>query len=835
MIAAAATTAGSVGTLLLHTSFGMRGIIANILIVLALASTSVVVAYQNKPPEPQPSSTAVSRQDKGEQRPESAKWLNALLHSVWPIVNPALFVSIADMLEDALQATLPKLVHGVRVADIGQGSESIRILGIRWLDPGQAAVEKDGMAAEEGDFFNLEVAVAYRGRSTASREGLKGRSGNAHMLLQFWVAGGVMLPVWVELMGFLSTMRLRLQLTPNPPFLSLMTLTLLGQPKVSVTCTPLTKNFLNVMDIPGLSKWLQSSIDRAVAEPKLDTDTMGVVIITIKTAHGFKDGDGGRLLASKSDKRGDLYVTVGWSKWGKPLWSTRIIQHGDDPIWEETTAILVGPPEVNAQEQLRVQLWDSDRMTADDTLGIVNLPLKDLMTNSSTLNTISIREDQFTDASGSPWPGKLSWEKLREAVARDHNETGEIEQQKKEDLKERSEEVIAGSKPAAEWPSGIVAVRIEQINGLEGGEDEEADDLPSAYCTVIVNHERVYKTRVKVKSNKPFFDANTEKFIRDWRTSTIIIAVRDSRMHEVDPLLGVVVLPLAQVFKHNSHIDNTLPLVGGIGYGRMKFSLNFRSVQAQLPSRLLGWNVGTLDIDTHATASTSLPPDLASCRLMVPQQSGGWSHKRGHPVRLAVTKRYASCLLVQFRKHKAGPDLTAAFGTLWLKDVPDGEDVEVTLPVWNNTGGALKRARINAGGEYGERVDLADKDMNMADVMEALDCAEESEEVSRDLLYDDEGTGSSTGTSSSESGTSDGEKHMEEVVSGGLIGEVANYRKRKGELHRKHRGLMQWRAARNVAWVGRNIESTGEKLVQKAKGKLHHQNKEAGIEKESSS
>lgn len=188
-----------------------------------------------------------------------------------------------------------------------------------------------------------------------------------------------------------------------------------------------------------------------------------------------------------------------------------------------------------------------DRMTADDILGTVDVPLKELMKSTETKNRISVREDKLRGIDGSPWQGTLSWEcgyfskttleqhlakqhkdakaikqkieteaeeKLREAQTR-NNETGEIEQQKKEDLKEKSDEIIAGSRPTEDWPSGILSIRIEQIAGLEvekikesgvkeGGEDEDSGDLPSAYCTVIVNHQRVYKTRTKMKSDKPF-------------------------------------------------------------------------------------------------------------------------------------------------------------------------------------------------------------------------------------------------------------------------------------------------------------------------------------------
>jgi len=278
--------------------------------------------------------------NKSESAPESAKWLNSFLHSLWPIVNPSLFTSVADMLEDTMQATLPKMIHGVRVADVGQGSEAIRILGIRWLDAGSAAKDVDGMKAEEGDFINMELAVAYRAKDTTSK-GIRGRSANAHLLMEFFVSGGMVIPVWVDLTGFLATVRVRFQLTPNPPFLSMMTLTLLGLPKVTMKCTPLAKNFLNVMDVPGLNNWLQSSINLAVQEyvaprslnmdlktilmgrPKMDTDAVGVVVLTVRRAEGFKEGDDGKLLKSSEGQKGDAYVTIGWSKWGKPLWSTR--------------------------------------------------------------------------------------------------------------------------------------------------------------------------------------------------------------------------------------------------------------------------------------------------------------------------------------------------------------------------------------------------------------------------------------------------------------------------------------------------------------------------------
>lgn len=180
-------------------------------------------------------------EDDGSPTPESTKWLNSLLSSVWPLINPDLFTSLADTLEDVMQASLPKLVRMISVEDLGQGSEAIRILGIRWLPsgaaaetisvhgkkipgkrngrsdrkvPGEGELEDDsrsnggnhstlsdedkdgggenvaeGMEAEEGDFINMEVAFSYR--ASSSGKSLRIKSKNAHLYLAFYLPGGI--------------------------------------------------------------------------------------------------------------------------------------------------------------------------------------------------------------------------------------------------------------------------------------------------------------------------------------------------------------------------------------------------------------------------------------------------------------------------------------------------------------------------------------------------------------------------------------------------------------------------------------------------------------------
>ncbi|KIX97700.1 uncharacterized protein Z520_06478 [Fonsecaea multimorphosa CBS 102226] len=965
--------------------------------------------------------------------PESVAWLNNLLSAVWPLVNPDLFTSISDMLEDVMQASLPKVVRMVSVDDLGQGSEAFRILGINWLPTGAASqsvgadgklreagdgsendrtasgegeVEssaggedqsksedshqnnqqkeqdeqaiREGMEAEQGDFVNMELAFAYRARS--SGKSLQAKAKNAHLYLKFYLPGGIAVPVWVELRGIIGTMRLRLQLTPDPPFFSLCTLTFMGQPQADLSCVPLSRHALNLMDVPLISSFVQSSIDAALAEYvapksltldlkdmlvgddfKKDTVTRGVVLIFIESAKGFKQGDGG---IGPMDGSSDAYMTVSWGKFGKPVASTRIIVDDQAPNWSEWSHILVTPEELNADEKLRLQLWDSDKYTADDDLGRVEVDLRELMHSEKTKNRMCEREDRFVgEEPEEKMPGTLKWRvgyftktkiteeqlakqtadpnvrtieelrkqvgetaerKLREATA--HDESKEIKQQKEEDYKEREDALIISSPPPDDYVSGIFSIQIHNITGLEveslqkrekntgndnrEDEAEQNDDLPSSYATIILNHQKIYRTRTKPKNAKPFFNAGTERFVPDWKAAEVMISVRDDREREDDALLGIVYLPLRRVFKERSQVMQTYPLVGGIGYGRARISMVWRSVELKLPKELLGWNFGTLEVKCpvrakggkeNTTEGRSFTQQRIKLRTnmmrakMYPTGSGDdgeWTPKGDkESVFLAVRKRYSSALIIECRKSRLGPDSTPALGVFWLKDIPDEEEKTIVVKLWKGSKEAAHRATTSYGysgleeneqplgeleltvkfwrGLSGYHKSYAKKARNadLRQVMEVLDTANDEGQVDQyedeykgegeidgdedgDSTDDDNKNESSSkkdksrrklrthanddsSASDSDSGTAsstsknpllngparlvskplgavgstaakvldvDGHNDPDDG-SRGVRAQVRDYKDHHRELHRKHRGIMQWRGARTVDWM----------------------------------
>lgn len=179
--------------------------------------------------------------------------------------------------------------------------------------------------------------------------------------------------------------------------LKTLTFTLMGVPHVSAGCIPMIEKGVNLLNLPLISQFVNYAIGAAASmyvAPKSmtldmramlqgdditkDVQALGVLWIRIHRAVGL----------SKQDKRGskwggsDPYITLSFSKYGKPMYCTRVITDDLNPIWEETTALLVTSELIKADENLSVELWDSDRHSADDIVGKVELAMQKMVCES---------------------------------------------------------------------------------------------------------------------------------------------------------------------------------------------------------------------------------------------------------------------------------------------------------------------------------------------------------------------------------------------------------------------------------------------------------------------
>lgn len=571
--------------------------------------------------------------------PESVEWLNNIVRTIWPTINPEFFAAPIDLLEDVLQKQVPSIVHTVKVGDLDIGAVPLRITSMRFL-PDNGAPRGDEDAA--GEYVNLEVSFGYRS-GKAGRPG-RSKAQSIHLLIWFLVGLrnvlGIPIPVWVEVHGIIGKARVRIQLLPDPPFVKNMTLTLLGMPKVDLKTIPITSHFINVMNLPFVDQIVAYAI-KTVAKDfiaprsytldlsklmigddvKKETAAIGVLMVALHRADNLPRTDH-RPGKSKIDP----YLTMQFSHFGKTTYSTRVIKQDRNPVWEETCFLPILPGNVKAAERVRVNLWDSDRLTADDHVGRVEIDLTNLVINPGKFER---RVDHIVGTR----KGKLHWSvgffgkkeipdiepprpvEAHVPPALQHDPAFAPEQAKMS-VDSRTEQVLCRSPPDFDYP-GIVSIQIHQINELgitnpkeklhtrngrardfevEQGKEDDSGSAPSSYCCVMLNDELVYKTRTRAYTNRPIFNASFERFLRSARDSRIRIAVRDQRFREEDPIIGILPLSLSEELENQGQVTRWYPLSEGIGFGYIRVSILFRNIKCQLQSPLQGWNLGTLRI-----------------------------------------------------------------------------------------------------------------------------------------------------------------------------------------------------------------------------------------------
>lgn len=211
------------------------------------------------------------------------EWLNAYIQALWPILDPAIFVAGTDLLEDSLHAAAPSAVRSVRVSGVSQGTNAIRLLGIKCLPPdtditlpsGSSLVPSAAFAnivplipvsspdETDGTFFVVECEFSYRRLPPTPHSSHLSHKTNPHFYLHLGLGAGrlrVEIPVYVEILGFRGKIRLRLQLIPEPPFVQHVTFTFPGIiPKIDIAAKPLRS--IDIMKFPG-SEFVVKAIER---------------------------------------------------------------------------------------------------------------------------------------------------------------------------------------------------------------------------------------------------------------------------------------------------------------------------------------------------------------------------------------------------------------------------------------------------------------------------------------------------------------------------------------------------------------------------------------------
>ncbi|KAE8443848.1 hypothetical protein EG329_001257 [Mollisiaceae sp. DMI_Dod_QoI] len=682
--------------------------------------------------------------------PESVEWMNSLVEKLWEVLQQEFFDNIASQTNDTIKPYIPEGVPAtVKITGLGHGCHSARILSMRSLPDSefgdlvpthgidksgsidQAKEREKAVEREEGGvFYNLEIAIAYHEAPFRPRKD--------HMHVDILaMLGPVPLPMYVQVKEFVATIRIRLQMHPDLPFLKNVTFALTENPKINASVSLGAPWALDLLNLPIVDSVLVSQINAAAAEfvqpksmsldmtvyvggsdQKEDTDAIGVLFVKIHRA---------RALA-RQDSRGpgaDPYLTIAFSKYEKPMYATRIIKGDRNPVWEESAVIMIRAEHVKRQENVLLRLWDSDTTGSDDISGVCEFPLQELILKA---NQMQKREDKLQgDVAGTDAEGVLEWEigyfpradyeKALRTDAKDprdhHGEKQEVaEQEKKQDAQ--------NTVPDPNLPSGILGLTIHQCinvqidnpnkksmghitvrgqdsDGEDDGEDETVniDYIPSLYVTADINDSLIYRTRVKTINNAPTFNSSTETYVRDWRMATLTLSVWDTRKKGRDCLVGVVALKMSDIFHNSSSVVKFYDLKGGAGTGRIRVSMIFRSMRMKLEESLLGYSVGSFVFTSPIITAGDMHTSKLRIRTSASQRllkngsksdgSMSYALETGQEI-LPVHHRYMSPLVFEFSgmaEKVPGPlGGKKHFAVLWLYTLVDNKEGIFTLPVY---------------------------------------------------------------------------------------------------------------------------------------------------------
>ncbi|TVY52816.1 Meiotically up-regulated gene 190 protein [Lachnellula cervina] len=685
--------------------------------------------------------------------PESVEWMNSLVDTLWHTLQKDFFDNIATQVNDTIKPYIPEGVPAtVKITELGHGCQSARILSMRSLPDSEFGdlvpthgLNKSGSSkeAEErekavereegGVFYNLEIALAYHEAPFRSRK--------EQMHVDVLAAiGPVPLPVFVQVKEFVATIRIRLQMHPDLPFLKNLTFALTESPKINASVSLGAPWALDLLNLPIIDSVLASQIDQAAADfvqPKSmsldmtayvggsdqmeETEAIGVLFVKIHRA---------RKLA-RQDTRGpgaDPYLTIAFSKYEKPMYATRIIKGDRNPVWEETAIIMIRAEHVKRQENVLLRLWDSDTTGSDDVSGVCEFPLEELILNA---NKMQKREDNLQgDVAGTDAEGVLEWEigyfpraEFEKALRTDamdprdhHGDTVEVAE---EDKTQNAQNTV----PDPNLPSGILGLTIHQCINVqvdnpgkksmgnvktrrqdsdgELSDSEETinvDYIPSLYVSADINDLLIYRTRVKSITSAPTFNSNTETYIRDWRLASLTLSVWDTRKKTDDCLVGVASLKLSEIFNKSSSVVKFYDLKGGAGTGRIRVSMIFRSMRMKLDESLLGFSVGSFVFSSPILCTGDMHTNKLRLRSSATTRTikNGTKSDDGYTWNLEDSQnilpvhfRYMGPIVFEFigigltEKLKGPLGKNKHYAVLWLFKLIDNKEEHFSLPIYH--------------------------------------------------------------------------------------------------------------------------------------------------------
>lgn len=270
--------------------------------------------------------------EKLEYHMETCEWINHIVDRFWAVLEPVVSSQVIDKTNQELARQCPGFLDSLELTEFTLGSSAPHILGAR-------VYPQTG-----SDVIHLDMDVCFVPNEIVEHDFIpkttRGPSRwNSKIVLNARVGKGMVsmdIPVLIREILFYGRFRAQIQLAANIPFIQKVEFGFLEQPKIDFILKPLKS--VDIMDLPGLSRFLFSMINTNVSKMLVDPNkitidvaelmkdkkktrmnSIGVVRVKVLQTRGLKDPEdssvqmsiAGRLKAEtmKLDKDGD-----GWNE-----------------------------------------------------------------------------------------------------------------------------------------------------------------------------------------------------------------------------------------------------------------------------------------------------------------------------------------------------------------------------------------------------------------------------------------------------------------------------------------------------------------------------------------
>ncbi|KAH9812381.1 hypothetical protein DFH28DRAFT_1084256 [Melampsora americana] len=600
------------------------------------------------------------------QGEESVEWINSALASLWPLISPDIFRPVIDLLEDTLKVLAPGIVTTVRVDELDQGRNPIRLVAFKTLDAEDPWVKNQVKVSDlPGEFINLEVEFAYRRKQDSTEP-----ASSAHFVAYFGIGvqkiASCEMPVFVQIDGLHGKIKLRIQLIAVPPFVQMTTFSFSYLPQVEITAKPM--HGFNVMSLPVISHFIRASVDVLLGQfclPSsytldlsrilLGNDALmrprhvGVIAIALHSASNLKVSD---ILNHTSDP----YVSISFMKSAsKPLFSTLIHFRTVDPIFEEMAFVLITPDQLLEQEKICLTVCHSDRISSDDVLGKVEVDLQTAVKNPGSMTKQN--SELTARLPGFNVQGSLSWS------------VGYFEYHK---------DSIPKEVPTVTSDQGAL------LNALDAESSADESELVSV-----------------------------EHFVEDFDRTRVDLVVMEVRAREHDSIVGIVSVSLNKFLRQQHQLTKWWTLTGGnalCGWSIGVIEIFKISIMGPLLESENFYVKITIDSQSN---QCSKPTDEASVTRQGQLPEVQWIFKPR--MKLPVTNRMQTTLTLQLMKPSTGKLALRDHAVsrpihVWLSDVLHDDmvclDVEISKTNDTITDKLISSPRVHSDQQQRREVEL---------------------------------------------------------------------------------------------------------------------------------